>query len=92
MIALDFGPECTDLRHIDLNVINKQKHTYPRFKESLACYPYSIYDTLARYTYAKTFVDMNYPAIRSHIRVFSFRPAYFVSEMIEEIKTYMDDK
>ena len=92
MIPLDFGSECTDWRHIDLNVINKQKHTYPRFKESMACYPQSIDETLDKYPYAKKYVDMNYPAIRSHIRVFSFRPTYFVSEMIEEIKTYMDDK
>ena len=34
---------------------------------------------------------MNYPAIRSHIRVFSFRPAYFVTETKEEIKTYVGD-
>ena len=49
MTALDFGLECTDLRHIDLNVINNQKHTYPRFKETLACYPQSIDETLAKY-------------------------------------------
>ena len=48
MTALDFGPECTDLRHIDLNVINKQKHTYPRFTETLACYSQSIDKTLAK--------------------------------------------
>ena len=47
MTALDFGPEFTDLRHIDLNVINNQKHTYPRFKETLASYPQSIDETLA---------------------------------------------
>ena len=35
MTALDFGPECTDLRHIDLYVINKQKHTYPCFSDEL---------------------------------------------------------
>ena len=34
---------------------------------------------------------MNSPAIRRHIRVFSFRPAYFDSEMKEEINTYVDD-
>ena len=28
MIALDFGSECTDLRHIYLNVINKQKMSF----------------------------------------------------------------
>ena len=48
MTALDFGPECTDLRHINLNVINKQKHTYTRFKESLAYYPQSIDEKLAK--------------------------------------------
>ena len=48
MIALDLGPECTDLRHIDLNVINEQNHTYPRFTENLACYPQSIDETLAK--------------------------------------------
>ena len=48
MTALDFVPECTDLRHIDMNVINKQKHTYPRVKENLACYPQSMDETLAK--------------------------------------------
>ena len=48
MTALYFGPECTDLRHIDLNVINNQKHTYPRVKENLACYPQSMDETLAK--------------------------------------------
>ena len=92
MTALDFGPECTYLRHIDLSVINKQNHTYPRFTETLACYPQSRDETLAKYPYAKKYVDMNSPAIRSLIRVFSFRPEYFFSETKEEIKTYMDDK
>ena len=48
MTALDFGPECTDLRHIYVNVINKQKHTYPRFTETLAFYPHSRDETLAK--------------------------------------------
>ena len=48
MTALDFGPEYTDLRHIDLNVINNQKNTYPRVKETLACYPQSMDDALAK--------------------------------------------
>ena len=73
-------------------VINKQKHTYPRFTETLACYPQSRDETLAKYAYAKKYVDMNSPAIRSPIRVFSFRPTYFVSETKEEIKKYVDDK
>ena len=34
---------------------------------------------------------MNFPAIHSHIRVFSFRPAYFDSETKEEINTDVDD-
>ena len=34
---------------------------------------------------------MNSPSIRSHIRVFSFRPAYFDSETKEEINMYVDD-
>ena len=33
---------------------------------------------------------MNSPTIRNHIRLFSFRPAYFVSGTIEEINTYLD--
>ena len=48
MTALDFSQECTDLRHIGLNVINKQKHTYPHFTETLACYPHSRDETLAK--------------------------------------------
>ena len=92
MTALDFDLECTDLRPIELNVIDNQKQTYPRLKETLAYYPKSIDETLDKYVYAKKYVDMNYPVIRSHIRVFSFRPAYFVSETKEKIKAYMDDK
>ena len=34
---------------------------------------------------------MTYPAILSHIRLFSFFSAYFVSEMREDINTYLDD-
>ena len=48
MTALDFGPECTDLRHSYLNVIKNQKRTYPRVKENLACYPQSMDETLAK--------------------------------------------
>ena len=48
MTALDFGPECTDLGHIDLNVIKKQNHTYPRLIETLACYLQSIDETLSK--------------------------------------------
>ena len=65
---------------------------YPRFTETLACYLQSRDETLAKYLYAEKYLDMNSPAIRSHIRVSSFRPAYFVSEKKEEIKTYADDK
>ena len=39
----------------------------------------------------KKYIDMNSPAIRSHIRLFSFRPAYSVSETKEELNTYLDD-
>ena len=31
-----------------MNVINKQNHTYPRFTETLASYPQSIDETLAK--------------------------------------------
>ena len=48
MTALDFGPECTDLKHIDSNVINKQNHPYPYFTETLAWYPHSRDETLAK--------------------------------------------
>ena len=48
MTSLDFGPECTDLRHIDMNVIHNQKHTYPGVKETLACYHQSMDETLAK--------------------------------------------
>ena len=34
---------------------------------------------------------MTYPAIRSHVRLFSFRPEYCVSETKEDINTYLDD-
>ena len=53
MTALYFGQECTDLGYIDLYIINKLEHTYPRFTETLACYPHSRYETLAKYAYAK---------------------------------------
>ena len=39
----------------------------------------------------KIYIDMNSSAIRSVIRLFSFRPAYFVSETKEGIHTYMYD-
>ena len=48
MTALDFDLECTDLRPIELNVIDNQKQTYPRFKETLAYYPKSIDETLSK--------------------------------------------
>ena len=34
---------------------------------------------------------MTSPVIHIHIRLFSFCPAYFVSEKKEEINTYLDD-
>ena len=34
---------------------------------------------------------MNYAAICSHIRLFSFRPVYFVSETKDNINMYLDN-
>ena len=39
----------------------------------------------------RKYIETNSHAIRSHIRVFSFRPAYFFSETKEVINTYADD-
>ena len=39
----------------------------------------------------KIYIDMNSPALRSHIRLFSFRLAYYFSETKEEINTYLYD-